>query len=67
MTNFSNPTGKLTITQAAVGRLDQLSRADIRKRFELRFSATAMARRYLDLYARLADAHRPCEELAAIG
>ncbi|HYC74841.1 glycosyltransferase, partial [Brevundimonas sp.] len=27
-----------------------LDRAAIRKRFELRFSATAMARRYLDVY-----------------
>jgi glycosyltransferase involved in cell wall biosynthesis len=37
----------------AVGRLHRLDRAEIRKRFELRFSATAMARRYLDLYANL--------------
>jgi glycosyltransferase involved in cell wall biosynthesis len=37
----------------AVGRLHLLDRAEIRKRFELRFSATAMARRYVDLYARL--------------
>jgi len=37
----------------AIGRLHLLDRAEIRKRFELRFSATAMARRYLDLYARL--------------
>jgi hypothetical protein len=33
-----------------VGRLD---RALVRRRFEERFSAVAMAQRYLDLYARL--------------
>ena len=38
---------------AAVGRLQGLDRRAIRLRFEQRFSATAMARRYLDLYARL--------------
>ena len=37
----------------AVVRLEQLDRAAIRRRFELRFSATAMARRYLELYERL--------------
>jgi len=37
----------------AVGRLATLNRRDIRKRFETRFSATAMARRYLDLYVEL--------------
>jgi glycosyltransferase involved in cell wall biosynthesis len=35
-------------TRAAAG----LDRARVRQRFEARFSATAMARRYLDLYAR---------------
>jgi glycosyltransferase involved in cell wall biosynthesis len=35
----------------AIARLPELSRAAIRRRFEERFSATAMARRYLDLYA----------------
>jgi glycosyltransferase involved in cell wall biosynthesis len=39
---------------AAVGRLPELDRAAIRRRFEDRFSATAMARRYIDLYDRLA-------------
>jgi glycosyltransferase involved in cell wall biosynthesis len=39
---------------AAVGRLPDLDRRAIRRRFEERFSATAMARRYIDLYGRLA-------------
>lgn len=34
----------------ALGRIGQLDRERIRARFELRFSATAMARRYLALY-----------------
>jgi len=38
---------------AAVARLHTLDRAAIRRRFEERFSAHAMARRYLDLYARV--------------
>ena len=37
---------------AAVARLPTLDRMAIRRRFEERFSATAMARRYLDLYER---------------
>ncbi len=37
---------------AALGRLDDIDRRKVRARFELRFSATAMARRYLTLYAR---------------
>jgi glycosyltransferase involved in cell wall biosynthesis len=41
---------------AAVGRLPQLSRRAIRQRFEERFSATAMAERYIELYRRLAVA-----------
>lgn len=44
-------------------RISDLSRRDVRRRFELRFSATAMARRYLDLYAGLQD--RPPAGLAA--
>jgi glycosyltransferase involved in cell wall biosynthesis len=40
----------------AIGRLPRLDRAAIRRRFEERFSATAMARRYLDLYARVGGA-----------
>jgi len=35
---------------AALDKLSTLSRLAIRRRFEERFSATAMARRYLDLY-----------------
>jgi glycosyltransferase involved in cell wall biosynthesis len=38
----------------AVRRLPELDRAAIRRRFEERFSATAMAQRYLDLYGQLA-------------
>ena len=51
---------------AAVSRLDRLDRRAIRRRFEERFSATAMARRYLDLYAGLgADRSVPGVALAA--
>jgi glycosyltransferase involved in cell wall biosynthesis len=39
---------------AAVGRLATLDRGVIRRRFEERFTATAMARRYLDLYGQKA-------------
>jgi glycosyltransferase involved in cell wall biosynthesis len=41
---------------AAVARLPELDRAAIRARFEERFSAIAMARRYLGIYERLAHA-----------
>jgi glycosyltransferase involved in cell wall biosynthesis len=51
----------------AVQRLPTLNRAEIRRRFERRFSATAMAERYLDLYARLTEPKRPREEFATIG
>ena len=43
---------------AAVARAHRLDREAIRARFDLRFSATAMARRYLDVYADLL-AQRP--------
>jgi glycosyltransferase involved in cell wall biosynthesis len=43
---------------AAAGRARLLDREAIRARFELRFSATAMARRYLDVYGDLL-ARRP--------
>lgn len=43
---------------AAAGRAPLLDREAIRARFELRFSATAMARRYLDVYGDLL-ARRP--------
>jgi glycosyltransferase involved in cell wall biosynthesis len=49
----------------ALGRIAALNRAEIRKRFELRFSATAMARRYLDLYARQSATEPPSIGLAA--
>ena len=39
--------------KAAVERLPQLDRRIIRARFEERFSAFAMARRYLDIYERV--------------
>jgi glycosyltransferase involved in cell wall biosynthesis len=42
----------------AIARLPQLSRAAIRARFEERFSATAMAQRYLDLYSQVRAATR---------
>jgi glycosyltransferase involved in cell wall biosynthesis len=35
----------------AVSRLGELRRTEVRRRFEARFSALAMARRYLHLYA----------------
>ncbi|HEY3950287.1 glycosyltransferase family 4 protein [Phenylobacterium sp.] len=40
---------------AAVGQVPNLDRAAIRRRFEQRFSARAMAERYLALYGRLAN------------
>jgi glycosyltransferase involved in cell wall biosynthesis len=46
---------------AAAGRAHLLDRAAIRARFDLRFSATAMARRYLDVYSDLL-AKRPFAE-----
>ncbi|HUZ14119.1 MAG TPA: glycosyltransferase family 4 protein [Caulobacteraceae bacterium] len=45
---------------AAVRRLPELDRREVRRRFDRRFSAVSMARAYLDLYAeRLAKAHAP--------
>lgn len=38
---------------SAVRQIDQLDRTRVRQRFEARFSATAMARRYVDIYDRL--------------
>jgi len=46
---------------AAAGRARLLDRETIRARFDLRFSATAMARRYLDVYGDLL-ARRPFAE-----
>lgn len=43
-------------------RIAELNRRDVRRRFDLRFSATAMARRYLDLY--VGQRGRPLADLA---
>jgi glycosyltransferase involved in cell wall biosynthesis len=43
----------------AVGRIQQLDRSAIRRRFEERFSATRMACDYVDIYRRLARASAP--------
>ena len=43
----------LAEAREAVGRIGELDRAAIRARYEERFSAIAMARRYVDIYARL--------------
>ena len=43
----------------AVRRLGELDRRRVRSVFELRFSASAMARRYLALYARVGQAAEP--------
>ena len=40
---------------AAVGRVASLDRGKVRKAFDLRFSATVMARRYLEIYEGLLD------------
>ncbi|HEX5263048.1 MAG TPA: glycosyltransferase family 4 protein [Phenylobacterium sp.] len=50
---------------AAVGRLGELDRRAIRQRFEQRFSATAMAMRYIELYGRLAAPAEAELDLAA--
>jgi glycosyltransferase involved in cell wall biosynthesis len=53
---------------AAVDRLATLDRWAIRRRFEERFSATAMARRYLSLYSRPHNSQARAETpLSAIG
>lgn len=41
---------------AAISRIPNLNRREVRRRFDERFSSVAMGRRYLDLYARLAGA-----------
>jgi glycosyltransferase involved in cell wall biosynthesis len=55
-------TGRLVDNQAqavgAVERIGSIDRAGVRRRFESRFSAHAMARAYLDLYARNAGMAR---------
>ena len=52
---------------AAVLRAVGLNRREVRRRFEHRFSATAMAGRYLDLYAGARADASPNVALAAIG
>jgi glycosyltransferase involved in cell wall biosynthesis len=49
----------------AVRQIGQIDRARVRQRFETRFSATAMARRYLDLYARSSVPDRRVAPIAA--
>ena len=49
----------------AVRMLPHLDRAEVRKRFELRFSSVAMARRYLDIYQGLGQPARQGAALAA--
>ena len=44
---------------AATARVGEIDRRRVRQRFEARFSATAMARRYLKLYDRLGEAAFP--------
>jgi glycosyltransferase involved in cell wall biosynthesis len=51
----------------ALAQLPTLDRATVRRRFETRFSATAMARNYLDLYRRLAAASPSGAAYAAAG
>jgi glycosyltransferase involved in cell wall biosynthesis len=49
----------------AVRMLPHLDRAEVRKRFELRFSSSAMARRYIDVYQGLGRPTRLSAALAA--
>jgi glycosyltransferase involved in cell wall biosynthesis len=44
---------------AAVGRLDELSRPEVRRQFEARFTAQRMAENYLKLYSRMSRDVRP--------
>ena len=44
---------------AAVKRIDELSRTEIRRRFEQRFTARRMAKDYLAVYAELIEAAKP--------
>ena len=56
--------GTLEQAVAVAGRAHLLDRETVRARFDLRFSATAMARRYLDVYGDLL-ARRPFAEAAS--
>ncbi|MCL2429233.1 MAG: glycosyltransferase, partial [Alphaproteobacteria bacterium] len=42
---------------AAIARVPQLDRYGVRRTFERRFTATVMAKAYLEVYARLLAAH----------
>jgi glycosyltransferase involved in cell wall biosynthesis len=48
-----------TAAVAAVDRLGDLDRGEIRRQFEARFTATRMAEDYLQLYTRMAVGVRP--------
>jgi glycosyltransferase involved in cell wall biosynthesis len=50
---------------AAIGRVPGLNRREVRRRFDQRYSAIAMARRYLDLYAGAASHHEAHTPVAA--
>ncbi|MGI4812035.1 MAG: glycosyltransferase family 4 protein [Janthinobacterium lividum] len=53
---------------AAVAKLGDLSRKEIRAQFERRFTSRAMAERYVDAYERLLrSAHRPMLRQVAVG
>ena len=54
-----------TSALGAVRRIPELSRALIRKRFEERFTATRMARDYLDVYSGLIKAAAPRPRLVS--
>jgi glycosyltransferase involved in cell wall biosynthesis len=50
---------------AAVARLGSLSRAEIRRTFEQRFTAQRMAEDYAALYRRLIAGHQPAQLMLA--
>ena len=52
---------------AAVSRLGELRRTEVRRRFEARFSALVMARRYLDLYAAVSSPERASRAAGDLG
>jgi hypothetical protein len=53
---------------AALQRLDELSRTEIRAQFERRFSAKTMAQNYVDSYAALIKStHHPVLRSVAAG
>jgi glycosyltransferase involved in cell wall biosynthesis len=53
---------------AALQRLDELSRTEIRAQFERRFSSKTMARNYVDAYSALIEAaRRPVLRQVAVG